>query len=863
MADDITLSTNIGSGSVIATEDESGVHYQKIKLTASGNGTTEDLSKAEDTAHTTGDHGIMALAVRSDDLAALAGTDGDYTPLQVDALGAVYQNQGNRISADGVNSRAAATLLASATFQGTSEDVSAYGRVGVSIVSDNATDGTLTMEVSRDGSTWGGPDRTWADTRFAQPHMWNIVEKYFRIKYVNGTTEATNLQIQVQYSNNANILLGHQLDATLINETESIVVRSVAVGQDPNDAFINESVSGVSDGNSSTTNLTSGTSLVFTGTWGRVDGYHGITVLVDGTSSGDVSGTLQMQFSHDGSTVHRDISVNTSTVTNVLPRTLGVVAKYFRIIYTAAADLISFDAQTMFHNEQVVLVSRLDGALQGSEDVANVRSVIVAQDPDGTYINTTANQFGALEVEPEQHVDLDEMDSTSGWTVLGNDTTTLATSSNHILGSASLSFAKVDGAANTIFAGIQKTITAVDLGDVSPHDLFQVPSYVADEADISYAFIRIGTDSSNYNEWRIDGANLTGGDWEILVFNIGDASFSGSTGNGWDQTAITYIAVGYAFNSQTDTLAGILFDALTFHTNQHTSASLNSEVTSSVSSSNVNINKVGNKVVNTEAGNVGTGTQRITIATDDANLASINTDAGTIAGAVSGSEMQVDIVAALPAGTNAIGKLSANSGVDIGDVDITSIAAGTNLIGITGIDQVTSNANEVVTKTGSLVALEAGTAAFGKLSANSGVDIGDVDVTSISAGTNVIGDVGISGARTSGGTSFFYDSDLDETKAQVKGSAGQIYWIHAINLDSTPIYLQIFDLASASVTVGTTTPSMQFVIPSQGDSNGAGFNLAIPNGIAMGTGITVAATTDSEGSTGPGASEVIVNIGYA
>lgn len=39
------------------------------------------------------------------------------------------------------------------------------------------------------------------------------------------------------------------------------------------------------------------------------------------------------------------------------------------------------------------------------------------------------------------------------------------------------------------------------------------------------------------------------------------------------------------------------------------------------------------------------------------------------------------IVDALPAGTNAIGKLAANSGVDIGDVDITSIAAGDNNIG--------------------------------------------------------------------------------------------------------------------------------------------------------------------------------------
>jgi uncharacterized membrane protein YgdD (TMEM256/DUF423 family) len=40
--------------------------------------------------------------------------------------------------------------------------------------------------------------------------------------------------------------------------------------------------------------------------------------------------------------------------------------------------------------------------------------------------------------------------------------------------------------------------------------------------------------------------------------------------------------------------------------------------------------------------------------------------------ALSGSELQVDVVAALPAGSNAIGKLAANSGVDIGDVDVTS-----------------------------------------------------------------------------------------------------------------------------------------------------------------------------------------------
>ena len=61
-------------------------------------------------------------------------------------------------------------------------------------------------------------------------------------------------------------------------------------------------------------------------------------------------------------------------------------------------------------------------------------------------------------------------------------------------------------------------------------------------------------------------------------------------------------------------------------------------------------------------------------------LTTIDGDTGTLAGAVSGLEMQVDVVGALPAGTNAIGKLAANSGVDIGDVDVTSVAGNVTVV---------------------------------------------------------------------------------------------------------------------------------------------------------------------------------------
>lgn len=59
-----------------------------------------------------------------------------------------------------------------------------------------------------------------------------------------------------------------------------------------------------------------------------------------------------------------------------------------------------------------------------------------------------------------------------------------------------------------------------------------------------------------------------------------------------------------------------------------------------------------------------------------AKLGTIDADTSTLAAGVS-TEYQVDVVGALPAGTNAIGKLAANTGVDIGDVDVTSVVPGT------------------------------------------------------------------------------------------------------------------------------------------------------------------------------------------
>ena len=67
-----------------------------VDISGSGDPTViTNYEYAEDSVHTDADVGAFVLAVRNDTLAALAGTDGDYAPFQVDALGALYVNISN------------------------------------------------------------------------------------------------------------------------------------------------------------------------------------------------------------------------------------------------------------------------------------------------------------------------------------------------------------------------------------------------------------------------------------------------------------------------------------------------------------------------------------------------------------------------------------------------------------------------------------------------------------------------------------------------------------------------------------------------------------------------------------------------
>ena len=267
---------------------------------------------------------------------------------------------------------------------------------------------------------------------------------------------------------------------------------------------------------------------------------------------------------------------------------------------------------------------------------------------------------------------------------------------------------------------------------------------------------------------------------------------------------------------------------------------------------------------------------------DETNRAAVNIIAGQvgIAGGtgVDGATVPRVTLAtnvALPAGTNNIGDVDVltlpalPAGTNnIGDVDVLTVPAdpfGANAdasvaAGATGsIQAKLRRATQGLEDLKSLIVLAAGANAIGKLAANSGVDIGDVDVTSIAAGTNLVADVGIQPRTTLGFDTFMASgsdgsSILVATDQTVKASAGKVYGYYIYNPEAAVTFVHFYNDVIANVTVGTTPPQFTLAIPA-----GAAANLMSDIGITFGTAITVAATTTAGGNTAPatGASAVI------
>lgn len=98
----------------------------------------------------------------------------------------------------------------------------------------------------------------------------------------------------------------------------------------------------------------------------------------------------------------------------------------------------------------------------------------------------------------------------------------------------------------------------------------------------------------------------------------------------------------------------------------------------------------------------------------------------------------------------------------------------------------------------------------------------------------------------SSGLTRFTDGDGDNTAQVLKASAGNLYKLNVYNPNNTVAYIQLFNTAAGSVTVGTTAPVASYAIPATG-----GIILDFDPPDPYTTAITYACTTTRAGSGDP------------
>jgi len=144
----------------------------------------------------------------------------------------------------------------------------------------------------------------------------------------------------------------------------------------------------------------------------------------------------------------------------------------------------------------------------------------------------------------------------------------------------------------------------------------------ADWTNVAYVINRLGTDASNYNEWKLDPADFSTTGWTRIASSFIEST---QTGNGLNMSDITYLALGVQMDGAANTTAApIQFDFV--HLLSAPFATPGSAIT--VDAGNVanvvRMLKLGipsNANVATGAGDADSGTQRQLAANDDPGVA--------------------------------------------------------------------------------------------------------------------------------------------------------------------------------------------------------------------------------------------------
>lgn len=104
----------------------------------------------------------------------------------------------------------------------------------------------------------------------------------------------------------------------------------------------------------------------------------------------------------------------------------------------------------------------------------------------------------------------------------------------------------------------------------------------------------------------------------------------------------------------------------------------------------------------------------------------------------------------------------------------------------------------------------------------------------------------------SNNTTPFFDGSVTNTPEMLAAGSRDIHYLHVINPNSLDSYVQLFDTATiGAITLGTTTPTLVFIIPAGGATSSGAWDTESPFGLHFKYGIAYAATTTATGSTAP------------
>lgn len=579
---------------------------------------------------------------------------------------------------------------------------------------------------------------------------------------------------------------------------------------------------------------------------------------------------------------------------------------------------------------------------------------------DGTYDTLDLTSWHELRTRDQRQIDLQNCNSSTDFTILGNDTANLANSVNHIYGTGAITFDKVNGAANTVFAGVSFTLSSINISSIFEDGAFvTVASYIPSLTNVSYVFLRLGTNSSNYNEWQWPVADLTAATWQLLRKSTGLPTTY--AGNGWNSTDIDYGAVGVAFSNETNTLSGIVIDHISFVGGRLTDSTNNVAVTSSITTPNVNIQRFGGTAISqgqttmassmpvaiasnqttlpaggdvasgaSDSGNplkVGgrynatpptltdgqrgdvqlnsRGSVRVIFTNGTSDMSFGNDNGDGVASSATSTKAQFisrnsvfngsnwDRQYTVANGTNSTGTGITATGI-IAQFDDTSPTAITenqfgnlrmssnrNLYG-TIRDAAGNERGANVTASNELNVIESNSAAIKTSTELIDDTIFTDDTSTHTPGTTKVqgigmvaddastdsvneGDIGMPRMTldrkvittvqptTANGLSVFNATSSDgataltSTAQAVKASAGQVYGWYIYNPNSSAQFVQFYNVAAASVTVGTTNPLFMLTIPAT-----AGANVEFTNGIEFtNAGFSIAATSTAGGNGAP------------